>query len=74
MAANEDRMKKFEFLIGDWNLEYKVPKSAFAEAETGTGKGTFRRALKDRYVYFDSVLSSYKLNKSNWLRSSASDS
>ena len=53
MAANEDRMKKFEFLIGDWNLEYKVPKSAFAEAETGTGKGTFRRALNEKFVYFD---------------------
>ncbi len=53
MAANEVRMKKFDFLIGDWNLEYIVPKSAFAEAETGTGKGTFRRALNGKYVYFD---------------------
>jgi len=53
MAANKDRMKKFDFLIGDWNLDYKVPKSAFGKAERGTGIGTFRRTLNDRYVYFD---------------------
>ena len=27
-------MEKFDFLIGDWNLEYRVPKSAFSEAAT----------------------------------------
>jgi len=53
MAADEDRMKKFEFLIGDWNLEYKVPKSAFSASQTGTGTGTFKWALNDKYVYFD---------------------
>ncbi len=46
-------MEKFGFLIGDWNLEYKVPKSAFSEAATGSGSGTFERALDDKYVYFD---------------------
>jgi hypothetical protein len=53
MADHEDRMKKFEFLIGTWDLEYRVPKSPFSKAERGTGKGTFRRALNDRYVFFD---------------------
>jgi hypothetical protein len=53
MAANEDRMKKFEFLIGTWDLEYRVSRSAFGKAERGTGKGTIRRALNDRYVYVD---------------------
>jgi hypothetical protein len=37
----------------DRNLEYRVPKSTFGEAATGTGTGTFKRALKDKYVFFD---------------------
>lgn len=46
-------MKKFDFLLGEWALEYRVPKSAFSEAMTGTGSGTFKRALNDKYVYVD---------------------
>ncbi|MBC8471818.1 MAG: DUF1579 family protein [Planctomycetes bacterium] len=46
-------MEKFDFLLGNWNLEYRVSKSAFSEAYTGSGTGTFKRALDDRYVYFD---------------------
>jgi len=46
-------MDKFDFLLGTWNLEYRVPKSAFSEADTGSGTGTFKRALDDKYVYFD---------------------
>lgn len=46
-------MEKFDFLIGNWNLEYRVPKSAFSEAATGRGIGAFKRALDDKYVYFD---------------------
>lgn len=46
-------MGRFDFLLGDWRLEYKVPKSAFGEAACGTGTGTFRRALHERYVFFD---------------------
>ncbi len=46
-------MDKFEFLLGNWNLEYRVPKSEFSEAATGIGIGTFKRALNDKYVYFD---------------------
>lgn len=46
-------MEKFEFLIGDWNLESNVPKSSFSEASTGTGFGTFKRTLDDKYVFFD---------------------
>ena len=46
-------MKKFEFLIGDWNLESKIPKSSFSEATTGSGFGTFKRTLDDKYVFFD---------------------
>ncbi len=46
-------MKKFDFLLGDWNLEYRIPKSAFSAAMTGVGRGTFKPALSDKYVYFD---------------------
>jgi len=53
MAKRSNVMDKFDFLLGNWNLEYIVPKSAFSEKATGTGSGTFKRALDNRYVYFD---------------------
>jgi len=53
MAKQSNVMDKFDFLLGNWNLESKVPKSAFSEAATGTGTGKFKRALDDKYVYFD---------------------
>jgi hypothetical protein len=46
-------MEKFEFLLGNWNLEYRIPKSTFSEAGKDSGTGTFKRALNDKYVYFD---------------------
>ena len=53
MARQQNEMEKLEFLLGDWNLKYRVPKSSFSEKATGTGTGTFKRALNDRYVFFD---------------------
>ena len=53
MAKRLKKMEKFDFLLGNWNLEYRVPKSAFSEAATGSGNGKFKRALDDKYVYFD---------------------
>jgi hypothetical protein len=52
-TKQQNPMEKFEFLLGNWNLEYRVPKSTLSEAATGTGSGTFKRALKDKYVFFD---------------------
>lgn len=46
-------MERFAFLLGNWNLEYRVPKSAFSKADTGSGSGTFKRVLNDNYVCFD---------------------
>ena len=46
-------MEKFEFLLGNWNLEYKIPKSVFSEDATGKGTGTFKRVLENKYVTFD---------------------
>lgn len=46
-------IEKFDFLLGDWNLEYNIPGTVLSEAGTGKGKGTFKKALNDIYVYFD---------------------
>lgn len=48
-----DAMNRFEFLLGDWDLEYRIPKSSRAEAGSDSGSGSFRRALNDHYVIFD---------------------
>ncbi len=53
MASQEKAMEKFEFLLGDWDLEYRVPKSSMSQAATGTGSGTFKRFLDDKYILFD---------------------
>jgi hypothetical protein len=53
MLNELNKMDRFEFLIGEWNLVYNIPKSTFGEASKGTGKGKFKRALDDKYVYFD---------------------
>ena len=52
-SKQKEPMERLGFFVGDWNLEYKVPRSRFSEAATGTGTGTFRWALNDKYVYFD---------------------
>ena len=46
-------MEQFDFLLGNWNLEYKIPKSRHSEAMTGNGSGTFSRKLNEKYVMFD---------------------
>ncbi|MGD0339630.1 MAG: hypothetical protein ABSB78_12675 [Bacteroidota bacterium] len=48
-----EAMKKFEFLLGSWNLEYRIPKSTFSEAGSDSGTGSFKRRLDDKYVFFD---------------------
>ncbi len=46
-------MEKFNFLIGDWELIYNIPKSSFSKELTGKGTGTFKRLLSNKYVVFD---------------------
>lgn len=48
-----DVMKKFDFLLGNWKLEYRIPKSRFSEAGSDEGTGSFKRILNDRYVIFE---------------------
>ncbi len=50
---DSNAMNKFEFLLGDWNLESRIPKSIFSEAGSDTGIGSFKRALNDKYVFFE---------------------
>ena len=53
MAEVQNKMTPFEFLLGNWNLEYRIPKSAFSEARSDSGTGTFKRALNEKHVFFD---------------------
>lgn len=46
-------MDKFNFLLGTWEMEYKVSKSQFSVADEGEGEGVFKRTLNNRYVTFD---------------------
>ena len=50
---NPDKLHNFEFLYGDWNLEYRIPKSNLSDSGTDTGIGSFRKILKDSYVLFE---------------------
>ena len=44
MNTQSDPMDKFDFLIGPWHMEYK--------SHSGSGTGTFKRALDGKYVFF----------------------
>ncbi len=46
-------MDKFEFLLGNWNLEYRIPESVFSAAGSDSGTGSFKRALNNKYVFFE---------------------
>jgi hypothetical protein len=46
-------MESLGFLLGEWDLEYHIPKSQLADAGTDTGIGRFSRFLDDCYVVFD---------------------
>ncbi|MCZ2846318.1 MAG: hypothetical protein O2U61_07505, partial [Candidatus Bathyarchaeota archaeon] len=49
----EDKLDKFNFLIGNWNMESRIPKSNFSEAGTDKGEGSFKKILNDNYVLFE---------------------
>jgi hypothetical protein len=50
---NPDIFNKFDFLLGDWNLEYRIPKSIFSDPGSDTGHGSFRKILNDSYILFE---------------------
>jgi hypothetical protein len=51
MAKDLKPIDKFNFLIGTWKLEYRVPKSQFSDADSGEGE--FKCILNNQYVSFD---------------------
>jgi hypothetical protein len=53
MPNNNHPISKLDFLLGEWKLEYRIPKSIFSEEDRGTGVGKFRKILNDKYVSFD---------------------
>ena len=50
---NKDNLDKFEFLLGDWNLEYRIPKSFMSAPGTDSGVGSFKKILQDKYISFE---------------------
>jgi hypothetical protein len=50
---SSDKLEKFDFLLGNWNLEYRIPKSIFSEAGSDSGTGSFKKALNGKYVFFN---------------------
>ena len=46
-------MEKFNFLIGEWDLKYRVPKSVFSNEDVGEGTGEFKKTLNGNYVIFN---------------------
>ena len=48
-----DKLEKFNFLLGEWNLDYIIPKSKFSEQATDTGSGNFSKILNGQYVLFE---------------------
>ena len=53
MAGINNRIEKLGFLIGNWEMEYNIPKSPFSDVDKGTGTGEFKKILNDSYVTFD---------------------
>ncbi len=46
-------IEKFNFLLGRWDLKYKVPKRLFSSGDEGVGTGEFKRILNDKYIVFN---------------------
>lgn len=53
MSKEVNQMNKFNFLLGDWNMKYIVPKSQFSGEDSGKGKGVFKRIYNNHYISFD---------------------
>ena len=50
---DSNAMKKFDFLLGYWDLDYKIPQSNLSGPGTDKGTGTFKKIMNDRYVLFE---------------------
>lgn len=50
---NSGALEKFGFLLGNWNLEYRIPKSSFSEVRSEKGSGSFKKILADNYILLE---------------------
>ena len=50
---SQNNLEKIDFLLGDWNLEYNIPKSNFSKEGTDTGTGYFKKILNNNYISFE---------------------
>lgn len=48
-----DKLNKFNFLLGNWNLEYRIPKSQMSDSGSDRGFGTFKKILDNQYILFE---------------------
>jgi hypothetical protein len=46
-------MERFGFLLGEWDLDYRIPASSLHAAAVGRGHGSIRTALGGAFVIFD---------------------
>lgn len=46
-------MNKFDFLLGTWNLDYKISESSLSQARSDTGTGSFKKILNNKFVLFE---------------------
>ena len=53
MQESTRPIEKLNFLIGQWQLKYEIPKSIFSEQDKGEGTGEFKKVLKDNYITFN---------------------
>ncbi len=42
---NQDNLDKFGFLLGEWNMESRIPKTKFSDPGTDTGARSFKKIL-----------------------------
>jgi len=53
MKEPENKLDKLRFLLGEWDLEYRIPESSMHVAGIASATGVFQRALNNNAVIFD---------------------
>ena len=48
--TRSNALKKFDFLLGNWDMKSHIPASKFSEPGTDTGSGTFKKILNDQFI------------------------
>jgi hypothetical protein len=53
MSDNLNKIGRLDFLLGKWELKFRVPKSKFSTEDSGDGKGEFKKILNNNYITFE---------------------